>query len=369
MRKRDSYEKIEDFLSDESFQQWIRHNNDQANWMEWTLENPYRARLVEEARLWILATKVEENQISVQETQLALQKTWKNIRVIESANNQSFSKIWELTWFRAAAAVLIIGLTSLFYWTELSISTKQSSITYQDLVKNDSSGLIEQTNNSDKPQLITLSDASSVLLQPKSKLSYPKIFTGNERKVYLSGAGFFEISKNPKKPFYVFANETVTKVYGTSFRVIAYANQPNVEVLVRTGKVKVSSNQTVANASKEELMLLPNQAARFVRKQQLFEKILDITQDKPLMATTNSMEQLSFDFKDIPVHQIFKTLEQAYLISIEFPEEKLNDCYLTTSLIDVPLPEKLKIICESLGNNSRYEMNGNSIIIISNGCK
>jgi hypothetical protein len=116
-------------------------------------------------------------------------------------------------------------------------------------------------------------------------------------------------------------------------------------------------------------MLLPNQAARFVRKEQLFEKILDITQDKPLLAATNTMEQLSFDFKDIPVHQIFKTLEQAYLITIDFPEEKLKDCYLTTSLIDVPLPEKLKIICESLSNNSRYEMNGNYIKIISNGCK
>ena len=44
------------------------------------------------------------------------------------------------------------------------------------------------------------------------------------------------------------------------------------------------------------------------------------------------------------------------------------DCYLTSSLIDEPLPEKLKIICESLGKNTRYEMNGNHIKIISNGC-
>ena len=96
---------------------------------------------------------------------------------------------------------------------------------------------------------------------------------------------------------------------------------------------------------------------------------MDITQDKPLLAAINTMEQLSFDFKDIPVLQIFKTLEQGYLITIDFPEDKLKECYLTTSLSDVPLPEKLKIICESLGNNSRYEMNGHYIKIISNGCK
>ena len=366
MQNRDSYNKIEDFLSDESFQKWVKGNDDPLNWSEWTVENPYRAKLVEEARLWIIGMKVEQTPLTNQETQKALQKVWKKIG--RSNEERPDKLIWYNTWFRSAVAVFVIGLTTLLYYAKWS-SPQNETITYLELVKSDLNGLIEQTNNSDKPQLITLSDASSVLLQPNSKLSYPKIFTGNERKVYLSGEGFFEISKDPNRAFFVYANETVTKVYGTSFRVIAYANQPNVEVLVRTGKVKVSSNQNIRNATLEEVMLLPNQAARFVRKEQLFEKILDITQDKPLLASTNTMEQLSFDFKDIPVHQIFKTLEQGYLITIDFPEDKLKECYLTTSLSDVPLPEKLKIICESLGSNSRYEMNGNYIKIISNGCK
>ncbi len=366
MQNRDSYNKIEDFLSDESFQKWVKGNDDPLNWSEWTVENPYRAKLVEEARMWILAMATKESTLSNQETQQALQKVWKKIG--RSNLELPVSAIWHHPWFRTAAAVFVVGLATFLYYANL-LSPQNKTITYQELVKSDLNGLIEQTNNSDKPQLITLSDASSVLLQPNSKLSYPKIFTGKERKVYLSGEGFFEISKDPNRAFYVYANETVTKVFGTSFRVIAYANQPNVEVLVRTGKVKVSSNQNIRNATLEEVMLLPNQAARFVRKEQLFEKIFDITQDKPLLAATNTMEQLSFDFKDIPVHQIFKTLEQGYLITIDFPEEKLKECYLTTSLSDVPLPEKLKIICESLGNNSRYEMNGNYIKIISNGCK
>jgi transmembrane sensor len=365
MQKRNSYKKLEDFLFDESFQRWVKFNEDPSHWEEWTLENTERAKLVEEARLWILAMKVEETPISNKETQIALQKTWESINV--SRSHSPIKVTWQSNWFRSAAAILVIGLASLVYFF-VAKSETNITITYQELVQQDADGLIEQANNSDKPQLITLSDASSVLLQPKSKLSYPKTFNGNERKVYLSGEGFFEISKDPKKPFYVYANEVVTKVYGTSFRVIAYANQANVEVLVRTGKVKVSSNKNVKNATAEEVMLLPNQAARFVRKELSFEKILDITQDKPLLATTNTIEQLSFEFKDIPVHQIFKTIEQAYLVRIDFPTEKLKDCYLTTSLSDEPLPEKLKIICESLGNNTRYEMNGNQITILSNGC-
>ena len=90
--------------------------------------------------------------------------------------------------------------------------------------------------------------------------------------------------------------------------------------------------------------------------------------DESLTHTIGNIEQLSFEFTDIPVAQIFKTIEQAYLVEIDFPEEKLKDCHLTTSLTDQPLPEKLKIICKSIGNNTSYEMNGNQIIIISNGC-
>lgn len=76
MQKRDSYENIEDFLSDESFQKWVKWHKDPSNWSEWTVENPYRAKLVEEARMWILAMAAKETPISNQEIQKALQKVW-----------------------------------------------------------------------------------------------------------------------------------------------------------------------------------------------------------------------------------------------------------------------------------------------------
>lgn len=362
MQPRDLYTKVEDFLSDESFQRWVRFKENHTHWEEWTLESPERAKLVQEARLWIVSMKIEDTELSEQEVQMSLQDTWQTIGSLQARKS-----IWRTHWLRAAAAILIIGAATTAYFL-LQRSPTHTVITYKDLIEKDTEGLIEQTNNSNKPQLITLADASSVLLQPKSKLSYPKEFNGNERKVYLSGEGFFEISKNPSKPFYVYANEVVTKVYGTSFRVIAYPTQPHVEVVVRTGKVKVMPNEEIQTSSQEGMMLLPNQAARFVRNNLSFEKILDITQDKPLIASTNTIEQLSFEFRDIPVQQIFTTIEQAYLVKIEYPQEKLKDCYMTTSLSDEPLPEKLKIICESLGSDTRYEMNGNQITIISTGC-
>ena len=370
MQKRNKYTEIEDFLSDESFQSWILFKIDEDGWEEWTLESRQRAKLVEDARLLLLAMKVPKPVLSAPDLHNALQATWIKIEEKEIQNySDRNSRILYLKKYllRGVAAALIVGLTS-FWVYKNQYKTDNTVVTYKQLIDDNNEGLVEQTNNSDKPQIITLSDGSSVLLQPNSKLSYPKIFTGNERKVYLSGEGFFEISKNPKKPFFVYANEIVTKVVGTSFRVKAYSDQPDVEVLVRTGKVRVKSNSLVAQSDQDEVILLPNQALRFQRSDLSFNKITNITQDQTLVRNTGNIEQLSFEFTDIPVSQIFETIQQAYLVDIDYPKNKLKDCHLTTSLSDQPLMEKLKIVCNSIGNNTSFEMNGNQIIITSDGC-
>lgn len=370
MKKRNQYREIEDFLADESFRLWMRSTEDVNGWEEWTLEHPKRAKLVEEARLWLLAMNVSESDLPQEQVDAALQTTWMKIeqKEQESKMEQKLVQLWNTTWFKKIAAILVFGLLSVYAYNNYLVNKIHYS-SYDQIVDNlDEDGLLEQVNNSNKPQIVTLSDGSSVLLQPKSKLSYPKVFNGNERNVYLSGEAFFEISKNPKKPFFVHANEIVTKVVGTSFRIKAYSNQSDVEVLVRTGKVEVKSEKAIRNSSQKEIVLLPNQALRFTRKNQTFDKITDITMDKSISSSVRSIEQLSFEFTDIPVAQILKTIEQAYSVEIDFPKQELQKCHLTTSLNDQPLPEKLKIICKSIGNNSSYIMNGNQITILSKGC-
>lgn len=367
MQKRDFYNEIDDFLIDKSFQLWVHNNENDENWEEWTLENPERAKLVEESRLWLLALKTNTEKISQEELQAALISTWDKIEKKETQkNNKKIINIPNTKWLQLAASLLLfVFLAYSFYNIHLSsVTTKNNTI----FTKSIQEELIVAINNSNKPQIITLSDMSSILLQPKSKLSYPKYFSENERKVYLSGEAFFEISKNPKQPFLVFANEIVTKVVGTSFRITAFDNQPNIEVLVRTGTVKVKSNKSNKADKNEEITLLPNEAVRFTKNNSKFDKVTDIIEDKSLFQSSTTIEQLSFEFNDIPVIQIFNTIEQAYQVKIEYPEQRLKDCFLTTSLSDEPLPEKLKILCNALGKKTSYEMNGNLIIITTDGC-
>lgn len=84
MQKRNTYTQIEDFLSDDSFQSWILSKNDNDGWEEWTLESLQRAKLVEDARLLLLAMKVPDNEISDSDIHTALQNTWLKIREKEN---------------------------------------------------------------------------------------------------------------------------------------------------------------------------------------------------------------------------------------------------------------------------------------------
>ena len=63
---------------------------------------------------------------------------------------------------------------------------------------------------------------------PGSSLRYAPGLAGPRREVYFSGDAFFKVSKNPRRPFLVYAPQVVTTVLGTSFRVRALAGSPGL---------------------------------------------------------------------------------------------------------------------------------------------
>jgi hypothetical protein len=89
----------------------------------------------------------------------------------------------------------------------------------------------------DNIEILYLPDSSLAILNKFSKLTYPKQFDEDNRVVKLEGESFFEVKRDPNHPFYVFTENTKTRVLGTSFNVKAYKNDVNTEVSVTSGKV------------------------------------------------------------------------------------------------------------------------------------
>lgn len=92
-----------------------------------------------------------------------------------------------------------------------------------------------QTKHGEQKQ-IRLSDETEVKLNGNSSLSYATTATGQLRIVKLRGEAFFEVAKNPEKPFLVLAKDFVTKVVGTSFNIDSDIER---SVEVNSGLVKV----------------------------------------------------------------------------------------------------------------------------------
>ena len=85
---------------------------------------------------------------------------------------------------------------------------------------------------------VQLPDGSNVTLNKGSKLIYPGKF-GDERELYLNGEAFFEVSKDPDRPFIVESGNVKVEVIGTSFNFYGFKNENVVQVIVESGKVAV----------------------------------------------------------------------------------------------------------------------------------
>jgi transmembrane sensor len=357
---------LDELLVNESFLNFYfkKDEADILEWEAWAEDQPERQTLIKEAfrKLDKLSLKWNQEQIEAKFNVLNEDLEDKNESTLRL---KVLYRRPLVRWIAAASVILFVGLGWWYLQTD-----KQSSI-YKELVANASTQLIEKENDTNKPLLITLSDGSSILLQHGSRLSYPSQFKDNKREVYLDGEAFFEVAKNPEKPFFVYANELVTKVLGTSFTIKAFKGQKDIKVIVRTGKVSVFRLNEVKNVHtltninakvSEGVVIVPNQQISFDKEKSNFSKSLV---EQPEMLS--EMPSYNFEFRDVSAADVFATIQKAYGIAIVYDEELLKECPVTASLSDEPLYGKLDLVCNAI--EAEYQLIDGQVIINSKGCK
>lgn len=103
---------------------------------------------------------------------------------------------------------------------------------------------------------LELPDGSRVWLNAASSLKFPTAFTGKERRVELSGEAYFEVAQNASQPFFVTVNKANIAVLGTSFNVMAYADEAAIRTTLLEGAVKVSGKDASSLLKPGEQSLL-----------------------------------------------------------------------------------------------------------------
>lgn len=89
--------------------------------------------------------------------------------------------------------------------------------------------------------LAHLTDGSTVWLQSGSTLAYDSSFGAESRNVKLRGEGFFDIAKDPERPFTVEVEGLRIRVHGTKFNVNTSHEDRTVAVSLVEGSVALDS--------------------------------------------------------------------------------------------------------------------------------
>ena len=149
---------------------------------------------------------------------------------------------------------------------------------------------------------LELADGTLVWLNSDSELRYPVKFAGSQRDVWLKGEGYFEVSKNPEKPFRVVVDDMIVKVLGTSFNINAYKDQGNILTTLVSGKSLV--------------VMRTNQQVDF-RHGKISVQEVDVTRFV-------SWIDGKFYFNDMTLENIMSQLQRWYDIEVFFVDEELK---------------------------------------------
>jgi transmembrane sensor len=298
--------------------------------------------------------------ISPSEKNLIRKRIWKRLSRI-SIPAPAFGNSWIRLGIAASViAILAYGAAVLWPFSHALKNTGGVAVAVQSILPK---GNIEVNNTSEKPYKVLLEDGSEVTLAPQSSLSHPEHFDEKTRVVHLNGEAFFNVTKNPAKPFFVYTGELVTRVLGTSFHVKSEQDNESVEVSVVTGRVSVYENAKRTPQARNGIILSPNQKIRFDRKVKVLVPELV---EEPVVVHPPEKKSL-FIFDETPLPQVVSTIQEVYGIEIVLEAAELETCVFTGDINDLPLYSQLKLICKSI--NANYELRGTTLFMNGGGCR
>ena len=201
---------------------------------------------------------------------------------------------------------------------------------------------------------VELSDGSIVNLNSGSSLKFPVQFiNGMERKVYLDGEAFFNISENNKDIFKVVSNDAITEVYGTQFNVKSYKEDSFSEIILVDGSLGVkglSDNQKIVSL-KPGFRANVNQSNEKIEISKVNTKIYTSWIDGRVI------------FRDENIDSMILKLERLYNVIITNDNKKLSDNFFNATIVveEESIDEVMGYLKEVY--NIKYQKFNNKIII------
>ncbi len=241
--------------------------------------------------------------------------------------------------FRALAAVAFVMFIALFIFFN---NSKPKNI-----VAKETTAPSEVSTKNGSRTKIQLPDGTSVWLNSSSKLVYDNTNFGiGIREVSLTGEAFFDVVKNPAKPFVIHTDKMDIKVLGTAFNVKCYPGDKNTETSLIRGSIEVTLKDRPEKIMMRpnEKLILSNESLKPIKVNNLQPRQQALLKPNPiielghltLFAKDNSVVETDWVenrlvFSDETLEEITKKMERWYGVTIIIANDKLKKELLTGS--------------------------------------
>ncbi|HEY9258474.1 FecR family protein [Chitinophaga sp.] len=231
-------------------------------------------------------------------------------------------------------------------------------------------GQVVQTHNGERKQL-RLSDGSIVHLNASSRLTLD--LNEGSREIWLEGEAYFEVAKDPMRPFVVHAATMNIHALGTSFNVKAYPDDHRYETTLLEGAVEVYLNKTPSH----KIRLRPYEKVAYDNNTALVSpgKKLDIKPviSKVVLAKATALPTIDstisetawvsnrLQFETLNFEQLATMLERWYGVKIIFRNDQVKKYVFSGSFASETVTQALQAL--QLTEDFHFDVNGTQIII------
>jgi ferric-dicitrate binding protein FerR (iron transport regulator) len=292
---------ITQLLSNEQFISWVKEPNKKLEvfWRQWKEAHPDRHKELEYARFVIGQTRFRNANVNKQ--------AFDNIltRVLAHDNKNPAKHITNkrrfVLWYQVAASITLfiaLGGIFLFQSTHHSFTAQKLEI----LNKITKSTLYGQK------QSFSLPDRTQVNLNAGSSLTFDESYANSRtREADLRGEAFFNVRKDPLKPFRVHAGACTVTALGTSFSIRAFHDEQTTTVSLTEGQVMIEfTGVDLKNNDRKSFYLQPNEMLEFDKTTGIC-RILHFTPDDEI-----SWIKGVLTFNKSNLYEVVKTIERWY---------------------------------------------------------
>ncbi|MBN8663710.1 MAG: DUF4974 domain-containing protein [Chitinophagales bacterium] len=212
------------------------------------------------------------------------------------------------------------------------------------------------TNKATKTKLV-LPDGTIAWLNAGSKLTYGNWTNANTREVSLMGEGYFDVAKNPQKPFIIHTSVLDVRVLGTRFNLKAYPEEPTTETSLLHGSVEVRLHQQpnkvirlvpnqkliVRNIPEMPQATQPKKSLPNFSSEILPLKAVQIGGEASLLVETSWVSN-KLAFVDEAFADVARKMERWYDVRIEFNNPRLEELRLTGSFENESLTQAIEAL-------------------------